>query len=102
YKALKAKLAEILNRSGEAPAIRIAQGPALRISKKRGKPVFMQDPRVPQLRERLGVPGSPDDLTYDQALADAVARFQREKGLSPNGQLNSATVDALNGRRRDR
>jgi murein L,D-transpeptidase YcbB/YkuD len=62
----------------------------------------MYDPRVPALRERLGVAGDPNNKTYDKALADAVAQFQKANKLRPSGQLNAATLDAINGPRRDR
>ena len=62
----------------------------------------MHDPRVPLLRERLQVAGDANDTTYDKALADAVKKFQRQRELSPTGNLNQATVEALNGPRRDR
>ena len=46
---------------------------------KKGTEVLMYDPRVPALRERLGVEGDADNKTYDKALADAVAKFQKSK-----------------------
>jgi murein L,D-transpeptidase YcbB/YkuD len=104
YKALKAKLAEARNRGGEAGPARIPHGQVLKVGKnKRGEAIVMQDSRVPLLRERLGVAAADgSDTTYDKALADAVAKFQRQKGMAPNGQFNGATVDAMNGPRRDR
>jgi murein L,D-transpeptidase YcbB/YkuD len=88
YKALKAKLAEARGRKGEGGPARIAGGPMLKVG--------MQDPRVPQLRERLGV-ANDAGTTYDKVLSEAVKKFQRERDLSPTGHLNSATVTALNG-----
>jgi murein L,D-transpeptidase YcbB/YkuD len=96
YKALKAKLAELRGKSGDSAPVRIASGPVLKLGKKP-----MHDARVPQLRERLGVAAGSDDA-YDKPLADAVAKFQRERGLAANGHLNAATVNALNGPRRER
>jgi len=55
---------------------------------------------VPRLRERLGLPAQPN-TTYDRALAAAVAAFQKAHGLQPTGQLNAATVEALNGPKRE-
>jgi murein L,D-transpeptidase YcbB/YkuD len=96
YKALKAKLAELRGgKSGAAP-VRIANGPVLKLGK-----TDVQDARVPALRQRLGV-AAKDDEIYDRALADAVTAFQKEQGLAANGQLTSATIDAMNGPRRDR
>ncbi|HEY4774614.1 MAG TPA: L,D-transpeptidase family protein [Xanthobacteraceae bacterium] len=97
YRALKAKLAELRAAKGESGPPPVAGGPALKLGK---TPV--QDARVPRLRERLGVAGSPDDLTYDRALAEAVAAFQKQHKLKPTGQLTAATIAALNGPRRDR
>jgi murein L,D-transpeptidase YcbB/YkuD len=94
YKALRAKLAEARGRSGDTGPARIASGPVLKVG--------MQDPRVPQLRERLEVIADAADSTYDKALAEAVKKFQRQHELSPTGTLTGATVDALNGPRRDR
>ncbi len=108
YKALKAKLAEARARKGDNGPARIASGPVLKIEKEKvGKKqvandVLMQDPRVPALRQRLGIPGDAGNTTYDRTLSDAVKKFQRERDLSPTGNLNSATIDALNGPRRDR
>ena len=98
YKALKAKLAEL--RGGGATSARIEKGPVLRLvaKKKKGEQALMHDPRVPALRTRFGLPGG-SDTAYDQTLADAVKKFQRSRELPANGELNAATVDALNGTR---
>ena len=42
----------------------------------------MNDPRVPALRERLGVDGRATSTTYDKALADAVSKFQKAQQSS--------------------
>ncbi len=91
YLALKAKLAELHagKDAGQAP---FPNGPMLKIG--------MQDERIPQLRERLGVNG--DATTYDKALADAVKKFQQEHELKATGTLTAQTVEALNGRQPDR
>jgi murein L,D-transpeptidase YcbB/YkuD len=62
----------------------------------------MQDSRVPQLRERLGVAGDTSDTTYDKAVAEAVKKFQESHHLAASGQLTAATVDAINGPKHDR
>jgi murein L,D-transpeptidase YcbB/YkuD len=94
YKALKKKLAEVRARRGESSITRIDDGPLLKVG--------MRDARVPQLRERLGVEGESADTTFDKTLSAAVKKFQRQHGLSASGHLNSSTVAALNGPRRDR
>jgi L,D-transpeptidase YcbB len=94
FKALKAKLAEARAHRGESGPGRVSAGPTLRPG--------MQDARVPLLRDRLQVEGDPNNTTYDKPLAEAVRRFQREHDLSATGSLNQATVETLNGPRRDR
>src|SRR5882672_7758571 len=94
YKALKAKLAEARGRTGEPGRVRISSGKTLKPG--------MEDPRVPLLRQRLGVAGDSANTTYDKALSEAVKTFQGQRDLASTGVLNNATVDALNGPRRDR
>jgi L,D-transpeptidase YcbB len=94
YKALKAKLAEVRNRTGEPARTRIPSGKALKPG--------MEDDRVPLLRERLGVKGDSADTTYDKMLSEAVKAFQQQHGLHATGVVTSTTIDALNGPRRDR
>jgi murein L,D-transpeptidase YcbB/YkuD len=93
YQALKAKLAEARNKSGDTGPVRISAGPLLKVG--------MQDSRVPLLRERLGVPAA-DNETYDKPLAEAVKKFQQQRKLSASGNLNNSTIEAINGSRRDR
>jgi len=50
----------------------------------------MEDPRVPLLRERLGIAGDNADIAYDKVLSDAVKKFQRQHELAATGVLNSA------------
>ena len=88
FKALKAKLAEIRGRSSGQGPNRIAAGPPLKVGS--------DDPRVPALRDRLGVTGT-DDTVYDKVLAEAVKKFQRQHGVAASGVLNNAVVDMLNG-----
>src|SRR5262252_6212044 len=83
YRALKAKLAELRGHAGGARHTRISFGPNLKPG--------MEDPRVPLLRDRLGVAGVANDTTYDKVLAEAVKKFQRQRDLPPTGVLNNAT-----------
>ena len=101
YKALKAKLAE--TRTSKPSGVkRIPSGPVLKLGKdKKGNAIVMDDQRVPLLRERLSIEGDATSTAYDKAVADAVATFQKSHGLPANGQLTAATVDAINGPRRD-
>ena len=96
YQALKLKLAELRGRSG-ANGGEIAAGPELKLTK-----VPMEDPRVPQLRARLGVAGDPSDLKYDAKLAEAVKKYQRTNDLKVTGALDAQTIRDLNGPPRDR
>jgi murein L,D-transpeptidase YcbB/YkuD len=102
YKALRAKLAEVRKTPDGAPQ-RIPGGITLKYGKdKKGNEVLMQDPRVPALRAKLGAEGDAESKVYDKALAEAVTKFQKSNKLQANGQLNTATLDAINGPRRDR
>ncbi|GAN48378.1 peptidoglycan binding protein [Methylobacterium sp. ME121] len=97
YLALKARLAAL---RGPAPTavkpLRLPAGPVLRVG--------MRDARVPLLRAHFNLenrpaatldkgPGEPEE--YDSGVADAVAKFQRGRGLPGNGTLNVQTVLAL-------
>jgi murein L,D-transpeptidase YcbB/YkuD len=93
YRLLREKLAEARGRTADSGPVRIAAGPVLKIG--------MQDERVPQLRERLGLPVV-DNTTFDKALSEAVKKFQAGNGLSRTGTLNGPTIDAINGPRRGR
>ena len=102
YKALRKKLAEARGKSDAAPA-KIAGGPVLSLVRdKRGAVTLMRDDRVPDLRAKLGLAEVKGDDFFDKPLSDAVAAFQKGKGLRADGRLTDATVDALNGKRRDR
>ena len=103
YKELKAKLAE-LRGQGDGPMIQIAEGPALAFkaaTKKQGE-VAPEDPRVPQLRAKLGIPRIPTSTHYDAKVAAAVRKFQESVDLKPTGVLDDRTVKAINSPKRDR
>jgi L,D-transpeptidase YcbB len=104
YRELKKKLAE-LRGQGEA-ATPIADGEVLKYTPSRSKkqpPVEeMQDPRVPQLRAKLGITENADDKHYDAKVADSVRRFQESVDIKANGVLDERTVRALNSPKRDR
>jgi len=103
YKALKAKLAEMRKGADDVAKPMIAQGPVLKYSKdKKGKEVLMEDPRVPVLRERFGLKSPDGDTTYDKALSDTIAKFQKENGINASGQLNAATLEFINGPKREK
>src|SRR5262249_38895929 len=97
YQKLKVKLAEMRAQSaGAGPEV--ADGPLLKHNVKNP----MQDPRVPLLREKFGLPGDASDLTYDAKLAAAVRKFQQANELPATGNLDARTVKELNGPTRDK
>ena len=103
FKELKKKLAE-LRGQGEA-AVPIPDGEVLKYTparKKQPAPEEMQDPRVPQLRAKLGITENADDTRYDAKVAEAVRKFQESVDLKANGVLDERTVRALNSPKRDR
>jgi murein L,D-transpeptidase YcbB/YkuD len=123
YQALKAKLADLRAQKADGGPERISYGPLLKYgndkpadksknakdksktAKDKEKPaeesvVMMQDPRVPLLREKLGL-AAKDDTNFDKELAEAATKFQALYGLKADGQVGNPTIDALNGPGRD-
>lgn len=104
YRELKKKLAE-LRGQGEGPVVQIADGPALKYTPARGKKqpeIVVEDPRVPQLRAKLGITENADDTHYDAKVAEAVRKFQDGADLKATGVLDDRTVKAINSPKRDR
>src|SRR3954471_14374972 len=104
YRELKKKLAE-LRGQGEGPVVQIADGPTLKYTPARGKKqpeIVVEDPRVPQLRAKLGVAENPDDTKYDAKVAEAVRKFQDGADLKVTGMLDERTIKAINSPKRDR
>ncbi|MGY3342417.1 murein L,D-transpeptidase YcbB/YkuD [Bradyrhizobium sp. USDA 4472] len=104
YKELKAKLAQ-LRGQGDGPAIEIAEGPALKYTPARGKKqaeIVVQDPRVPQLRAKLGISENASDDHYDVTVAEAVRKFQDGAEIKATGVLDAQTVRAMNSPKRDK
>ncbi|MCS3729305.1 murein L,D-transpeptidase YcbB/YkuD [Bradyrhizobium betae] len=103
YKELKAKLAE-LRGQGNGPVIEIADGPALKYTPagKKQAEIVVEDPRVPQLRAKLGLAENVSDTRYDAAVAEAVRKFQNSAELKATGILDDKTVKAINTPKRDK
>ena len=103
YRELKAKLAQLRGQGG-GPAIQITEGPALAFkpATKQQPAVTPEDPRVPQLRAKLGISENANDSRYDAKVAEAVRKFQEGVELRPTGVLDDRTVKALNSPKRDR
>jgi L,D-transpeptidase YcbB len=95
YQKLKVKLAEMRAAGARSE---VADVPVL----KRAVKNPMQDPRVPLLREKFGLPGDKSDLTYDAELAAAVRKFQQANELPATGNLDARTVKELNRPIRDK
>ncbi len=95
YRRLKAALAEARQSpAAEAPAP-IAEGKLMKLG--------VSDPRVPALRARLGLaPVADKPELYDNALAEAVARFQAASGLKADGAAGGTTIAFLNGVGKDK
>lgn len=104
YKELKAKLAQ-LRGQGDGPVIEITDGPALKYTPAKGKKqaeVVVEDPRVPQLRAKLGITENANDDHYDATVAEAVRKFQDGAEIKATGILDDKTVKALNSPKRDK
>lgn len=103
YKELKAKLAE-LRGLGNGPVIEIAEGPALKYTPagKKQAEIVVEDPRVPQLRAKLGITENASDTRYDATVAEAVRKFQNGVEMKATGILDDRTVKALNTPKRDK
>jgi len=103
YKELKAKLAQLRGQR-DGPVIQIADGPTLKYvpARKKQPEVVVEDPRVPQLRAKLGITENAEDTRYDSTVADAVRKFQNRAELKPTGVLDERTVKALNAPKRDK
>jgi murein L,D-transpeptidase YcbB/YkuD len=103
YRELKSKLAE-LRGQGDGPVIQISEGPALafKAATKKQPAVTPEDPRMPQLRAKLGITENADDTRYDAKVAAAVRKFQESADLKPTGVLDDRTVKAINSPKRDR
>jgi murein L,D-transpeptidase YcbB/YkuD len=94
YKKLKAALAEMRGKAG-GTAKEIPEGAVLKPAAAKAAP--MEDPRVPLLREKLGLTGDASDLKYDAKLAEAVKKFQKSLDIPVTGNLDSRTIKELNG-----
>jgi len=60
-----------------------------------------QDARIPEIRKRLQIEGhfaatSTNSPFYDEALAQAITRFQLLHGLSGDGVIGKSTIAAMN------
>lgn len=85
YNELRRGLVRYRQRWGDLPNIPIASGPALKPGS--------TDPRVADLRERLGLaPGG----KYDAQVAAVVKEYQAVHGLKADGIVAAGTINSLN------
>jgi murein L,D-transpeptidase YcbB/YkuD len=103
YKALKAKLAEIRKGMNDVEKPVIPSGPVLKYSgkDKKGQETVMEDPRVPALRQWFSLKDD-GDTKYDKTVSEAIAKFQKERHIDGNGALTQATLEAINGPKREK
>jgi murein L,D-transpeptidase YcbB/YkuD len=91
YKALKAALAKARSNAPEEKpeVVHIAGGHILRPG--------VSDPRVIDLRKRLGITADPTSDVYDDTVVAAVKSFQKENDLGTDGMVGPGTLRVLNG-----
>ena len=84
--------------------IEITDGPALKYTPagKKQAEIVVEDPRVPQLRAKLGLAENANDTRYDATVAEAVRKFQSGAEMKATGILDDKTVKALNTPKRDK
>jgi murein L,D-transpeptidase YcbB/YkuD len=91
FEALRKALIAARGGKVEDDVVRIPDGPLLKPG--------IEDEQVTLVRKRLQIPASADgnDTLYDASVADAVRRFQEEKGVYPDGMVGPGTRRLLNG-----
>jgi L,D-transpeptidase YcbB len=99
YKKLKAALADMRGKSGGATK-EIPDGPVLKPAAAKAAP--MEDPRVPLLREKLGLTGDASDLKFDAKVVEALKRYQKSTDIPVTGSLDARTIKELNGPAHDK
>lgn len=94
YRGLVQALEDLRYIQGAGGWPRLAGGPTMGVGR--------FDPRVPELRRRLGladdptVPGEEPSLRFDERLEEAVRFFQHRHGLNEDGLVGELTRAALN------
>lgn len=72
----------------------IPEGPALKEGQKDGRLKMLRENL--KMRRDLSLDSENDSLTYDQALVEAIKRFQKRHMLQADGVLGASTLLALN------
>jgi L,D-transpeptidase YcbB len=93
FERLRAKLIELRGGSAEpakeeTPKVQLPSGPLLRFG--------IVDPQVALLRTRLDVAAGQNPELYDEALLEAVKRFQAEHNTAADGVVGPGTRRLLN------
>jgi murein L,D-transpeptidase YcbB/YkuD len=92
FELLRKKLIELRGGSQDAaeekPVVKIPSGPLLKFG--------VADPQVALLRTRLEVPEGQNPELYDEAVLEAVKKFQAEHNTAADGVVGSGTRRVLN------
>ena len=93
YKRLQEELVRLVNAQPEPYEAVLPIRPRSRVLYPNNR-----DTGVPDIRTRLGVeaPQNEDPLLYDDRLAGAVIRFQRDNNVKDDGVIGPQTLDLLN------
>jgi len=90
FKELKDKLAGLrANASADTGDSRIPDGTPIKPGTK--------DPRVPLLRQKLGLRGKADDILYDRRLFETIRHVQARADIKPTGIVDNKTISTING-----
>ena len=91
FEALRKALIAARGGEVEDDVVRIPDGPLLKPG--------VEDEQVALIRKRLAIPAAADskDTLYDNSVAEAVRRFQEEKGVYADGWVGPGTRRLLNG-----
>ena len=95
FEALRQKLLELRGGKVEEPkpnVVIIPEGPVLKFG--------TQHEQVALLRKRLDVPAGSDETKYDEAVLEAVRKFQSSHGAYADGMVGPGTRRMLNGGQR--
>lgn len=91
FEALRKALLAARGGKADDKVVRIPEGPLLKVG--------VEDEQVALLRKRLQIPATDEGKAklFDEQVADAVKRFQEEKGVFPDGMVGPGTRRLLNG-----
>lgn len=93
--SMKAGLAEMVPQDSAYDLLKREYDRYRRIASSNGWPALTREPTPAALASRLGAEGYVADST-PPGVAQALRLFQERHGLTPDGRLDKATLDALN------